>query len=240
MLVTYEGLQLLDLCGPLEAFRVANQTGISPRYRTVVATPDGGRVRSTSGLEIGADASVADLARRRTPVDTLLVAGGLGSWQAAGDEAFVADVTALAGASPADHLGLHRRRRARRRRPARRPPGHHPLGVVRRPGAAAPGDRRRARPHLRPRRQPVDARRRHRRHRPHPRARRGGPRPRGRPPGGRLARRVRPPPRRPGPVQRRSSRPSRPPSRASPPSNAGCPTTSTTTCRCDALAAAPA
>ena len=74
VLVAYEGINLLDLCGPLEALRVANLAGASPAYRTVVATPDGRRVRSASGLEIGADASVADLAGRRTPVDTLLVA----------------------------------------------------------------------------------------------------------------------------------------------------------------------
>jgi len=96
VLVAYEGINLLDLCGPLEALRVANLAGASPAYRTVVATPDGRRVRSASGLEIGADASVADLAGRRTPVDTLLVAGGLGSREAAGDETLVADVAAIA------------------------------------------------------------------------------------------------------------------------------------------------
>lgn len=95
VVVGFDGLQLLDLAGPVEVFRTATRLGASPGYRTVVATKGGNAVRSESGVQIGADASVESLRRQRSPVDTVLVIGGLGVHDAAADTSFVADVGAL-------------------------------------------------------------------------------------------------------------------------------------------------
>ena len=77
--------------------RAATRLAAEPGYRTVVASPDGGPVRTESGLQIGADASTARLRRSHLPIDTLVVVGGDGSRDAAADPRLVGDVAALAG-----------------------------------------------------------------------------------------------------------------------------------------------
>ena len=94
--VAFDGLQLLDLAGPVEVLRTATLLGAQPGYRTVVATPGGGPVRSESGIEVGADLSVAALRRRRAPVDLLVVVGGLGVDAARDDTRLLRDIAALA------------------------------------------------------------------------------------------------------------------------------------------------
>jgi transcriptional regulator GlxA family with amidase domain len=96
VLVAFDRLQLLDLAGPLEVFDAADQVVGGGRYRTIVATPGGARVRSTSRLEVGADASLDDLPAR---IDTLLVVGGRGTRALMGDEAFLTQIRDLAGRS---------------------------------------------------------------------------------------------------------------------------------------------
>ena len=95
VVVATEGLQLLDLAGPVEVLRTATYVGRDPSYRTVIATPGGRDVRSDSGVRIGADVSLGELARSRQPVDTLTVVGGAGTLDAIADDRFVADVTRL-------------------------------------------------------------------------------------------------------------------------------------------------
>jgi len=73
VILTFPGLQSLDVSGPVEVFAAANAHGADPPYATTVVTPDGGSVRSSSGLTIGADASIGEHA---APIDTLVVAGG--------------------------------------------------------------------------------------------------------------------------------------------------------------------
>ena len=94
--VAYDDFQLLDLAGPADVLRVATLLGADPPYDTVVATLDGRPARSTSGVEVSADASLAELERDGRAIDTLVVVGGLGSRRAAGDESLVAGITALA------------------------------------------------------------------------------------------------------------------------------------------------
>ncbi|MDA8062316.1 MAG: GlxA family transcriptional regulator [Actinomycetota bacterium] len=95
--VAYDDFQLLDLAGPVEVFDVAAKLGATPGYRCVVVTPGGLPVRSSSGVEVAADTSLADLAQRRSPLDTLLVVGGLGSRSAAEDHELLNQLTAVAG-----------------------------------------------------------------------------------------------------------------------------------------------
>lgn len=86
VLVAFDDLQLLDLAGPLEVFDAAGRVARAPLYRTTVVTPGGRPVRTTSGVEIGADADLADLAvDTGIDVDTLVVCGGWGTRVLAAD-----------------------------------------------------------------------------------------------------------------------------------------------------------
>ncbi|QEL20795.1 GlxA family transcriptional regulator [Limnoglobus roseus] len=88
VLVCFERVQALDLVGPWEVFT----EGGHDHYALRAATPGGGQFGSSSGLRLIAD----DLSRVRGPVDTLLVAGGLGVHAACADPAFLSPVRRLA------------------------------------------------------------------------------------------------------------------------------------------------
>ncbi|HEX2039041.1 MAG TPA: GlxA family transcriptional regulator [Acidimicrobiales bacterium] len=94
--VIHDGFQLLDLAGPLEVFRTATLLGASPGYRTVVATATGMPATTESGVRVAADTSLTRLRRNRTPIDTLVVVGGIGTRALARDRGAVRDVAALA------------------------------------------------------------------------------------------------------------------------------------------------
>jgi transcriptional regulator GlxA family with amidase domain len=100
VVVAFDGLQLLDLAGPVEVLRTATRLGADPPYRTLIATPGGGPVRSESGVSVAADVSLATLARGADPVDTLLVVGGEGTRSARHDPRFLADLVAVAERTP--------------------------------------------------------------------------------------------------------------------------------------------
>ncbi|MFI5040596.1 MAG: GlxA family transcriptional regulator [Acidimicrobiales bacterium] len=76
--VVFDRVQPLDVGGPHEVFAGAGHLVPGGGYELVVAAPAPGPVRSESGLGLVADASIGDLTRSRTPIDTLLVAGGDG------------------------------------------------------------------------------------------------------------------------------------------------------------------
>lgn len=97
--VVMDDFQLLDLAGPLDVLRLAGHLGADPRYRTVVASPRGDRVRAENGLEITADASLHDLARAGDPVDTLAVVGGIGARTLVDDDEVLDDLRRVAARS---------------------------------------------------------------------------------------------------------------------------------------------
>jgi transcriptional regulator GlxA family with amidase domain len=74
--VAYDGVSLLDLSGPLEAFRVsvafARPQGSGGMYECTVLSARGGRVKTADGVELNTK-SVRSLARK--PIDTLIVPG---------------------------------------------------------------------------------------------------------------------------------------------------------------------
>lgn len=69
-----DGVQLLDLAGPLDVLDAANRLAGSPRYRVTLASPGGVDVRAGNGVVLRAD---TDLDRLTGPVGTLLVPGAL-------------------------------------------------------------------------------------------------------------------------------------------------------------------
>jgi transcriptional regulator GlxA family with amidase domain len=80
LVVLFDGVQSLDVTGPVEAFTVANRwcenRGAEPGYAVRTASLGGRTVRTTSGLGLVPD---ADLASVSAPPDLLLVPGGAGA-----------------------------------------------------------------------------------------------------------------------------------------------------------------
>jgi transcriptional regulator GlxA family with amidase domain len=75
VIAVFDGVQSLDLTGPLEVFTGANRYRGGEAYRITVAAIDGTEVRASSGLRLGVD---ADLRHVRAP-HTLVVPGGDGT-----------------------------------------------------------------------------------------------------------------------------------------------------------------
>ena len=91
VIVVFDGVQSLDLTGPLEVFTGAAKTRPGA-YEVVVAGRAAGTVTASSGLVLGVtEASEALIG----PIDTLLVAGGDGVRQAVDDRQLVAAIALL-------------------------------------------------------------------------------------------------------------------------------------------------
>ncbi|MEO6102550.1 MAG: GlxA family transcriptional regulator [Pseudoxanthomonas sp.] len=76
VLLAYEHMNVLDLCGPLQALATASRhcdSNSPPRYDTIVASADGGLVMTSSGLAV---ATVAVDSLNGHPIDTLIAPGG--------------------------------------------------------------------------------------------------------------------------------------------------------------------
>jgi transcriptional regulator GlxA family with amidase domain len=86
VIVAFPGVQSLDVSGPAEAFSIATRHHRAD-YVIRVVTPDGEAARATSGLTLLPDGAVADV---RGAIDTLLIAGGEGVFDAARDERLLA------------------------------------------------------------------------------------------------------------------------------------------------------
>ena len=76
VLVGFDGAQGLDVFGPAEVFAAANRSLGRSKYRVVLASIGGRRIRSTSGIELSTE-SLERIAPQRQ--DTVLVVGGGGS-----------------------------------------------------------------------------------------------------------------------------------------------------------------
>lgn len=96
VLVGFDGMQLLDLAGPLEVFTAADQIAGGGAYDVRVATPGGQRVRTSSGVELSAEVALAEVASRLGSVDTVLVVGGTGSRTICDDQTFLRDLHSVA------------------------------------------------------------------------------------------------------------------------------------------------
>jgi transcriptional regulator GlxA family with amidase domain len=80
----FDGFQILDAAGPIAAFEIAG-SHVRGAYRLSVLAKSSGSVASSSGATMAAQAYVGAGA-----LDTLVVAGGLGTYEALKDEALLA------------------------------------------------------------------------------------------------------------------------------------------------------
>lgn len=94
-LLVFDGVQSLDVTGPLEVFSMAVRLA-GGRYSTELVAPAPRQVVTSSGLRITPDHPVCDCAGE---LDTLIVAGGLGVQDASRDPALLEWVRAAAARS---------------------------------------------------------------------------------------------------------------------------------------------
>ena len=76
VLLAYDDMNLLDLCGPLQALSTASKRHVGKGpvlYETIVASADGGLITTSAGLPV-ATVSIASL--DGLPIDTLIAPGG--------------------------------------------------------------------------------------------------------------------------------------------------------------------
>jgi transcriptional regulator GlxA family with amidase domain len=97
-ILAYEGVQSLDVTGPLEVFcgaqRLIEAAGREDRgYEVRVVSGDAAPLRTSSGLALMPDASIRDVA---DGLDTLLIAGGFGYACAAMDERLIGWIASAA------------------------------------------------------------------------------------------------------------------------------------------------
>jgi transcriptional regulator GlxA family with amidase domain len=94
VIVGYDGAELLDISSVSSTFVIAQYLcDLEPGYQVRLASPGGRPVHCATGLVVGAQASLDRLTDR---IDTLVVSGGLGFDDAAGDPRLVAHVRRLA------------------------------------------------------------------------------------------------------------------------------------------------
>jgi transcriptional regulator GlxA family with amidase domain len=89
-LLIFPGFQILDAAGPIGAFEIAGRYG-GGAYAIEILALQGGPVRSSSGVTMAAEA-----ARAAAAFDTLMIAGGDGTYAASHDEPTLAFVRAAA------------------------------------------------------------------------------------------------------------------------------------------------
>jgi transcriptional regulator GlxA family with amidase domain len=94
VILAYDGVQLLDLTGPVEVFQAAAERGAA--YEVVIASAGGEDVVTSAGTRIGADRAFGELPRS---IDTLVVPGAVTAPEQSADTAVVSFVAGAAGRS---------------------------------------------------------------------------------------------------------------------------------------------
>lgn len=97
-MVAYSDVQLLDIVGPLDVLSAATELASAanprqPGYAIEVVGPELTQIRATSGLRLAVDRTYAD---RPESLDTLMIAGGIGSRRAIHDPRVIDYVCAAA------------------------------------------------------------------------------------------------------------------------------------------------
>ncbi len=96
VIVAYDDAQILDVACPSGALEIANRHGAAPSYSVELATLSGQAARSSVGIALGGARPLSGVDGR---IDTMIVVGGLGTWVAAENERFLAQVRRLAARS---------------------------------------------------------------------------------------------------------------------------------------------
>ena len=95
-ILTFPRVQAIDVFGPVEVFSAADRLAGGGRYAIEVLASRPGAVDTSSGVRLLPDRAIAAV---RTPLDTLIVAGGEGVRAALADERLLRWLTGAAGRS---------------------------------------------------------------------------------------------------------------------------------------------
>lgn len=96
VLVVYDGIQLIELAGPMDIFGAANAVSGSPVYRLVTAAPRAGAIAVEGGVTMNVGHSLAEIAAGDDEIDTMIVIGGNGAFAPAVSAEVVRDLPAIA------------------------------------------------------------------------------------------------------------------------------------------------
>jgi transcriptional regulator GlxA family with amidase domain len=97
VILAFEDAQSLDVVGPAEVFAGTSWlAGTDPPYAVEIVTPSGEQIRTSGGIQLAPDRSTAAC---RGPIDTLIVAGGVGAHAAAEDAELLRWIKAAAARS---------------------------------------------------------------------------------------------------------------------------------------------
>lgn len=91
-IMAFDGVQLLDVAGPLQAFTAANEEGAGRRYAVHVLSLAGGPIATSSGLPV-----LTKPLKRGARFDTIIVPGGPGVHEALRSRQMVDALRRLAG-----------------------------------------------------------------------------------------------------------------------------------------------
>ncbi|RZB13666.1 helix-turn-helix domain-containing protein, partial [Streptomyces sp. F001] len=94
LMVLFDGVQILDVTGPLEVYATANEYGGD--YRITTASVDGKPVTATAGVHLVPDLALNDVDFR---IDTLMIPGRPDWWAAVSDTPLIEAITRLASGS---------------------------------------------------------------------------------------------------------------------------------------------
>ncbi|WP_026927365.1 GlxA family transcriptional regulator [Granulicoccus phenolivorans] len=93
VVVGYDGIELVDVACVTSGFVHANRLGAAPAYEVLLATTTGGTSRTDNGIDISVHRRLDTIT---SPIDTLVISGGLGHQAAAADRLLVGQVRRVA------------------------------------------------------------------------------------------------------------------------------------------------
>jgi len=96
VLVVYDGIQLIELAGPMDILGAANTATGTAVYRLVTASPRAGVVTVDNGLTMQVEHSLGEMASGDDEIDTMIVIGGNGVFDPAVSAEVVRELPALA------------------------------------------------------------------------------------------------------------------------------------------------
>ena len=96
VVVAFPDVQALDVTGPTEVFSLADRAAANPAYTIELVALRDGPIRTSSGLTLTPTRAAGD---SHGPIDTLVVAGGLGARDAAREERLIEWIRSAAGRS---------------------------------------------------------------------------------------------------------------------------------------------
>ena len=96
VLVVYEGVQMIELAGPTDVFGAANIASGKPVYRLVTASPGARAVTMDGGVTMNVANSLQEIAAGHDEIDTMIVIGGNGVFDASVCAEVVRELPAIA------------------------------------------------------------------------------------------------------------------------------------------------